>query len=134
MVEQYENADEEAWETTEKASTSMFPERFVSLTHVSSTIMERKWKKAKQWFRAEQDRCPLVQMVKYDLVMDIQGLDKAGMEGATYLSRQYILSKSGHAVIETNLYRIGKATSNQCWECTSRTRRDIDHTLFNCSS
>lgn len=51
-------ANEAAKKAAERVDTRRCPERFLSLTHVGCTILERKWKEAKNCFKTEKDRRP----------------------------------------------------------------------------
>lgn len=55
-----ERVDEAAIEVTERPGIRRCPERFVSVAHVNSTITERNWKEDIYWFKAENDRRPLL--------------------------------------------------------------------------
>lgn len=52
------------------------------------------------------------------------------MEKAAHVSRWYFQLKSGYVVIDTYLYRIEKAETDRCWQCTSRARMDRHYTMF----
>lgn len=57
-VEGNKKTDKAAKEETERLGTRRYPERFASMAYVVRTIMERNWKEAKHWFRAENNRHP----------------------------------------------------------------------------
>lgn len=52
-VKENQRVDMVAKEAAERTVTRECPERFASLSHVSRTVMERKLKEAKCWFKAE---------------------------------------------------------------------------------
>lgn len=53
------------------------------------------------------------------------------MNIAAQISHIYFQLKSGHTVTGTYLRRMGRAGSNQYWECTSHVRMDVHHALLN---
>lgn len=57
-VEENDEEDETANKLAEKADTKRCTGQFAWLTHVGGTIMERKWKETKHWFRMKNDRRP----------------------------------------------------------------------------
>lgn len=65
--------------------------------------------------------------------MGNQGPDISAIERAAQISRWYFKLKSGHAVMDTYLQRLGKRGTDRYWECTSQTWIDTFHILLDCS-
>lgn len=112
-VERNKKADETAKLAMEKASRQRDRERFTLLIHVRHTISEMKWKVIRYWFRMENDRCLLVQRIRYDLALESQGHDIVRMERGAKDSRRYFQLKSGHVVMGTYLKHIVKTETNR---------------------
>lgn len=70
-----EKADKVTKEAAERVSTQRCPEWFSSLTYISRTVTERKWTKAKHWFRTENNRRPTLQRTQYDQALESQEPD-----------------------------------------------------------
>lgn len=101
-----------------------------SLAHIGRTITERKWKKVKYWFTAENNRSSQLQSVWYYSVLESKRLHMVAMEREPQVSRWYFQLKSGHAVMDTYLKPIGKTDTDQWWECTLRARMDTHYVML----
>lgn len=133
-VEGNERADEAAKAAAETLGARRCPERFALLAHINRTITERKWKEARHWFKTKHEAQPYTQRARYDPSLDTQGPDAEALGEAASTARRYFQLKSGHAVTGAFLRRIGKRDSDRCWDCTSRTRMDVHHVMYNCQA
>lgn len=76
--------------------------------------MEGKWKEAKYWFEAENDRHHPIQRAQYDRALESQGPDTEAIKTEELVSRRYFQLKSGPTVIGTYLHHIGKTKTDCC--------------------
>lgn len=129
-----EKADKEVKEAREMPGTRRCQERIASLAPIERTILERKLKEAKYWFREEIDRRLPQRRVWYHLSLESQDPDTPAIKTVALISRRYFWLKSGHAVTGTYLHLIGKTQSNRCWDFTSRARMDIHNFMQSCSA
>lgn len=74
----------------ERPETRRCPKQFVSLAYVGPTITERKWKKARHWFRSRHDGQGLLQRASYDLSLMTKSPNKEEMGTAAQGFHRYL--------------------------------------------
>lgn len=131
-VECNENANGTAKMVAEARDIRACPEKFTFLTLIGRTVMEKRWKKAKHWFRARHEGPSLIQPVNYNPAPQTHRPNEAAMRRQAHISHWYYQSRSGYVVTSRFLKRLRKRESDHCWECNSRSRMDIHHIMFRC--
>lgn len=118
-VEVNEQAHRTAKVAPEGIGTRRCMKQFTSLAHMNQTIMEKKCKHAKHYFKAKPEERPHMQHTRYDPDLNTYKLNEPAMRGRSQLSRIYYQFKSAYVVIGIYFERIGRTGSDSCWEYSS---------------
>ena len=86
---------------------------YVSFAHVSRRLTEMKWEESKKEIKEMGKKSK--HSYRYDLVK--RGGNSAVMEAKKTIAARFYQLKSGHALIEKYLLRIGKRSDMKCWWC-----------------